>query len=142
MSEILKDFFVQYGTAILVVFFVLMFFCFFGCSPKIVTQIQKEYLHDTLKVIQKDSVYLEKLDTIKMFQKNDTIFLEKIKWRNSYQIKELHDTTKVVQVDIKEKEIPVKYTPKFFKICTISFWILILLLILFLCLKIKKKSLF
>ena len=139
MKEMLKEFIVQYGTAILIVCFLIMIFCFFGCSPKIITQIEKQEVHDTIRIRLKDSVYVEKTDTLKMYQKNDTVYLEKIKWRNQYAIKEVHDTITNINNVTEVKEIPVRKIPKFFSVCTILFWLLVFLIIACIYFKLKKR---
>ena len=66
---------------------------FTGCKTKTVLvpvdRVKIEY-RDRLRV---DSVYNR--DTLNIFQKNDTVFHEKIKWRERFKI----DTVSVVKVD-------------------------------------------
>lgn len=139
MKDMFKEFFVQYGTAILVVIFVLLCLCLIGCSPKIITQIEKQEVHDTIRIRLKDSVYVEKTDTLKMYQKNDTIYLEKIKWRNHYAVKEVHDTIMNINNVVESKEIPMKVIPKFFSVCTWLFWLLAILIIVCIYFKLRKR---
>jgi len=66
---------------------------FAGCKTKTVLvpveKVKIEY-RDRLRV---DSIYNR--DTLNIFQKNDTVFYEKIKWRERFKI----DTVSVVKVD-------------------------------------------
>ena len=66
---------------------------FTGCKTKTVLvpveKVKIEY-RDRLRI---DSVYNR--DTLNIFQKNDTVFYEKIKWRERFKI----DTVSVVKVD-------------------------------------------
>ena len=72
-----------------------------GCSPKIVEKVRTEYVYNTVHhhdtTIRRDSVYLRE------YVKGDTVFVEKYKdryvyrdrWRDSIQLREVHDTTSV-----------------------------------------------
>lgn len=72
-----------------------------GCSPRIVEKVRTEYVyrdvHHRDTVVTRDSVY------IREWMKGDTIFIEKYKdryvfrdrWRDSVQVREVHDTTAV-----------------------------------------------
>lgn len=72
-----------------------------GCSPRIVEKVRTEYVyrdvHHRDTVVTRDSVY------IREWIKGDTIFIEKYKdryvfrdrWRDSVQVREVHDTTAV-----------------------------------------------
>jgi len=72
-----------------------------GCSPKIIERVRTEYVfqqvHHRDTVHTKDSVY------IREWMKGDTVFVEKYKdryvyrdrWRDSIQLREIHDTTAV-----------------------------------------------
>lgn len=71
----------------------LILIAFAGCKSKTVLvpveKVKIEY-RDRLRV---DSVYNR--DTIQIYKKNDTIYYEKIKWRERFKI----DTVSVVKVD-------------------------------------------
>ena len=139
MKDTLKEFFYKYFPAFAVILILFLFFFLLGCSPKIVHDIEKVYVHDTTRVYHRDSIYFEKADTLKQFVKGDTIYYDRIKWRYEFKIKEVHDTITNVQYEIKEQEIPVKYTPKFYKVCTWLWWILIVICCLILIMRLIWK---
>lgn len=72
-----------------------------GCSPRIVEKVRTEYeyrdVHHRDTVVTRDSVYIREWMT------GDTIFIEKYKdryvfrdrWRDSVQVREVHDTTAI-----------------------------------------------
>lgn len=72
-----------------------------GCSPRIVERIRVE--RDTLTVHHRDSLFLKDSVYIREYLKGDTVFIEKYKdryifrdrWRDSVQVREVHDTTAV-----------------------------------------------
>ena len=72
-----------------------------GCSPRIVERIRVE--RDTLIVHHRDSLFLKDSVYIREYLKGDTVFIEKYKdryifrdrWRDSVQVREVHDTTAV-----------------------------------------------
>lgn len=79
-----------------------------SCSPKIIEKVHTEYVtqqvHHRDTVITKDSVY------IKEWMKGDTVYVREYRdryvyrdrWRDSIQIKEVHDTTAVERKVEKE----------------------------------------
>jgi len=72
-----------------------------SCSPKVVEKVRTEYVvqsvHHRDTTVQKDSVY------IKEYIKGDTVYVDKFRdryifrdrWRDSIQVREVHDTTAV-----------------------------------------------
>lgn len=89
-----------------------------GCSPRVIEHTHTEYVVSTLvkrdTVATKDSVY------IREWMKGDTVYIEKFKdryyyrdrWRDSIQVKEIHDTTQV-RVDVPvEKKLTVMQSMK------------------------------
>lgn len=85
-----------------------------GCSPRIVEKVRTEYVyrdvHHRDTVVTRDSVY------IREWMKGDTIFIEKYKdryvfrdrWRDSVQVREVHDTT-AVEVKVEK---PLSWSQK------------------------------
>ncbi len=78
-----------------------------ACSPRIVDRWHTEYVvqnvHHRDTVVTRDSVY------IREWMKGDTVYIEKYKdrfvyrdrWRDSIQVREVHDTT-VVEVKVEK----------------------------------------
>ena len=95
-----------------------------------VPEIQKEYITKTDTTIIQDSIY------IKEWAKADTVYLDRFKYKYIYNIKTdtifRTDTTTV----IKEVEVPVKFVPAYYKKINASFWVLIVILLLFIGAKI------
>ena len=102
------------GTPPVFLFLFLLLFCSLGvlasCSPRVIEHTHTEYVVSTLvkrdTVSTKDSVY------IREWMKGDTVYIEKFKdryyyrdrWRDSIQVKEVHDTTQVrVEVPVEKK---------------------------------------
>lgn len=79
-----------------------------ACSPKIIEKAHTEYVtqvvHHRDTLIQKDSVY------IREWMKGDTVYIDRFRdryvyrdrWRDSIQLKEVHDTTAVEKL-VEEK---------------------------------------
>ena len=108
---------------------------FTGCKTKTVLvpveKVKIEY-RDRLRV---DSVYNR--DTIQIYKKNDTIYYEKIKWRERFKI----DTVSVVKVDSIPYKVEVvkevnKLT-KWQKIRLNALNILVVIIAIYLFIKIK-----
>lgn len=99
---------------------------------------------DTVKMIQRDSVFVQKLDTVKITQKGDTIFNEIVRWRISYKEKLKSDT--IIKIDYRtETKTETVEVPKmngFQRGCFWGFWILILVLILYILVRIFLKKFF
>lgn len=80
-----------------------------ACSPRIIEKVRTEYVTQTVQhrdtIITKDSIY------IKEWMKGDTVYVREFRdrfvyrdrWRDSIQLKEVHDTT-AVEVKV-EKEL-------------------------------------
>jgi len=86
---------------------VLMFICYFsfvalpGCSPKVIEKVKTEYVyrdvHHRDTTIQHDSVYIReymKGDTVHHYEYRDR-YVYRDRWRDSIDIREVHDTTTV-----------------------------------------------
>lgn len=89
------------GRALIISVLIVTFCALPGCSPKIVEKVKTEYVYQTVHhhdtTIVKDSVY------IKEWVKGDTVYIERFKdryvyrdrWRDSIQLREVHDTSYV-----------------------------------------------
>ena len=95
-----------------------------------VPEIQKEYITKTDTTIIQDSIY------IKEWEKADTVYLDRFKYKYIYNIKTdtifRTDTTTVIQ----KVEVPVKYVPDYYKKINAVFWVLIVILLLYIGAKI------
>jgi len=85
------------GSVLVVVLFSLLS----GCSPKIIEKVHTEYVtqqvHHRDTIITKDSVYIKewmKGDTVYVREYRDR-FVYRDRWRDSVQVREVHDTTAV-----------------------------------------------
>lgn len=90
------------GISILLMFILLLSFqALPGCSPKIVEKVKTEYVyrdvHHRDTTIQHDSVYIReyvKGDTVHHYEYRDR-YIYRDRWRDSIDIREVHDTTTV-----------------------------------------------
>lgn len=72
-----------------------------GCSPRIVEKVRTEYVyrdvHHRDTTVQHDSVYIReyiKGDTVHHYEYRDR-YVYRDRWRDSIQLREVHDTTAV-----------------------------------------------
>lgn len=79
-----------------------------GCSPKVIEKVKTEYVyrdvHHRDTTIQHDSVYIRewiKGDTVHHYEYRDR-YIYRDHWRDSIQIREVHDTTTVEKKVEKE----------------------------------------
>lgn len=86
------------GRSVLVV---ALFSLLSGCSPKIIEKVHTEYVtqqvHHRDTIITKDSIYIRewmKGDTVYVREYRDR-FVYRDRWRDSVQVREVHDTTAV-----------------------------------------------
>ncbi|HAT81209.1 MAG TPA: hypothetical protein DCS17_07445 [Flavobacterium sp.] len=85
---------------------------FFGCkSHKIISENSK----DSIKIVEKyvikhvfDSVFVEKTDTFREFFRGDTVFILKIKWRNTVRLQIKTDTLIVKDSVFVDKKLHIK----------------------------------
>lgn len=73
--------------------------------PKIVS-IER---HDTLRIYEKDSVMVERA--------GDTVYVDR--WHTRYKDREV---VKEVPVEVEVQLPPERYVPKFYEVCTLAFW--------------------
>lgn len=79
-----------------------------GCSPKVIEKVKTEYVyrdvHHRDTTIQHDSVYIRewiKGDTVHHYEYRDR-YIYRDRWRDSIQVREVHDTTTVEKKVKKE----------------------------------------
>ena len=81
-------------------------------------------------VVLRDSIY------IREFIKGDTVFRDRVEYRDRWRTRLVHDTIRDTQMVEKVIEKPPeRYVPKFYKWCTGLFWALVLGAIIVLCLR-------
>ena len=75
-------------------------------------------------MVVRDSVFVSEK------QRNDTVYLTRVEWRDRWRTRVERDTVVDVRV---EKEVvtrpPERYVPTFYRRCTIAFWAILLLAI-------------
>lgn len=93
------------------------------CSCKVIEQQQQQNIYK----VKTDSVYIYEKDSIYIENNKDTVFVSKYK----YLTKERLKTDTIIVTDYKTITKEVKVKPKFLVVCTILFWLLILIAVLF-----------
>ena len=86
--------------------------------------------HDTL--IIRDSIF------VREYVAGDTIFRDRIQYRDRWRTQIIHDT--IIRTDSITQVIehpPERYIPPFYKRCTITFWILIVGIVLYVIRRIR-----
>ena len=91
-------------------------------------------------IYQHDSIYIREI------QRGDTIYLTRTEWRDRWRTHLVHDTihnteyvTNTEYVDRVIEHPPEQYVPKFYKWCTLLFFICIIVCIGFVTLRIYKR---
>ena len=86
--------------------------------------------HDTL--IIRDSIF------VREYVAGDTVFRDRIQYRDRWRTQIIHDT--IIRTDSITQVIehpPERYIPPFYKRCTITFWILIVGIVLYVIRRIR-----
>lgn len=91
----------------LILSLILATFLFTGCKTCEPVVIDRWIDRETVRV-QKDSVYINSTDTVKEYQKGDTIFKDVTRWRVRYREKIKTDTLRVDSIVTKVVEKPVE----------------------------------
>ena len=101
---------------------ILIFFIFStSCKTlKPLQEVNKQSHADTVKVVQRDSVYFSVQDTFRIYIKGDTIFNDVVRWRIDYR--EIFRSDTVISYDsiYLDKVVTVREMSKF---QTVFFWI-------------------
>ena len=93
--------------------------------------IQRSATHDTIYL--RDSVYVREV------MKGDTVFRDRVEYRDRWRTRLVHDTIRDTQIVEKVIEKPPeRYVPKFYKWCTGILFVLVLCGIIVLCIKIRS----
>lgn len=106
----------------------IFFICLTSCKTlKPLQEVDKSNHADTVKIVERDSVYFSIQDTIRIFQKGDTVYNEVIRWRIDYKEKLRLDTVISYDSIYLDKVITVQEMSRF---QCVFFWIGIVLTIL------------
>ena len=109
-------------------FSLLFFFLLVSC--KSVEVVGRSEVQDVQKFRSVDTVVVRDSVFVSERQKDDTVYLTRVEWRDRWRTRIERDT--VVDVRI-EKEVvqlpPERYVPPFYKRCTIALWVIIALVI-------------
>lgn len=108
---------------------VLIFFiCLTSCKTlKPLQEVDKSNHADTVKIVERDSIYFSIQDTIRIFQKGDTVYNEVIRWRIDYKEKLRLDTVISYDSIYLDKVVTVQEMSRF---QSVFFWIGIVLTLL------------
>lgn len=118
----------------------IFFICLTSCKTlKPLQEVDKSNHADTVKIVERDSVYFSIQDTIRIFQNGDTVYNEVIRWRIDYKEKLRLDTVISYDSIYLDKVVTVQEMSKF---QSVFFWIgivLTLLLIAWIIWKIVRR---
>lgn len=110
---------------------ILIFFIFFSsCKTlKPLQEVDKSNHADTVKVVERDSIYFSVQDTFRMYIKGDTIYNDVVRWRIEY--KEIIRSDTVVSYDsiYLDKVVTVQEMSKFQSVFFLIGLVLTILLI-------------
>ena len=94
---------------------ILIFFIFFSsCKTlKPLQEVDKSNHADTVKIVERDSVYFSVQDTFRIYIKGDTIFNDVVRWRIDYR--EIFRSDTVISYDsiYLDKVVTVREMSKF-----------------------------
>lgn len=112
-------------TAIAILFAVAIFGLVGCAAQKPINQtrdsVRVEYRRDSIYVYERDSIFRDR------WRAGDTVFVTVENWKIRYKdkTKEVHDTVTVAE----QKEVPVEYTPEYYKRTSAGFWVLLSLIV-------------
>ena len=106
------------------------------CEPIIKTEyrdsVRTEYRRDSVRLV--DSVFVDR------WRQGDTVFVTKMRDRYLYR-DVLHNDTVIID-NSKTETVQVRYVPPFYKWCTVAFWCLIAIVVLYVAWRIFKAIYF
>lgn len=118
----------------------IFFICLTSCKTlKPLQEVDKSNHADTVKIVERDSIYFSVQDTLRMYMKGDTVYNEVIRWRIDYKEKLRLDTVISYDSIYLDKVITVQEMSRF---QSVFFWIgivLTLLLIVWIIWKIVRR---
>ena len=108
------------------IYFLLILLCScksVGIATAVVQSDSSKYTEKNATV---DTIYVRDSIFIREMQKGDTIFRDRIEWRDRWRTRIVRDTVVDVRVEKEVVELPPeRYIPKFYKWCTIILWALV-----------------
>lgn len=118
----------------------IFFICLTSCKTlKPLQEVDKSNHADTVKIVERDSIYFSVQDTLRMYIKGDTVYNEVIRWRIDYKEKIRLDTVISYDSIYLDKVVTVQEMSRF---QSVFFWIgivLTLLLIVWIIWKIVRR---
>ena len=115
--------------------YILFAFALSACKT-VAPCIQETITRDSVRVEYKlDSVYLYERDSIFVHAKKDTVFIERWKTRYKDVLKIQRDTV----IDTKTEVQQVRYVPKYYRFCSLAFWIVVAVMLIRIAWWIAKK---
>ena len=99
---------------------------------------------DTITLIQTintiDTIYRHDSVFIREVQRGDTIYRDRVEYRDRWRIRQVHDTIRDTQYITQTIDHPPeKYIPKFYKWCTILFFVVCFAFVLIFILKLRIR---
>lgn len=114
-----------------------------SCSSTKIVEYEKLNVDSSItKMASVDTIYLHDSIYIRERQKGDTVYRDRIEYRDRWRMRLVHDT--VIKTDSIVQVIehpPERYIPPFYKRCTLLFWSVIGLFFLYIVLRITKSKL-
>ena len=91
----------------------IFFICLSSCKTlKPLQEVDKSNHADTVRIVERDSIYFSVLDTFRMYTKGDTVFNDVIRWRIEYKEVFRSDTVIVNDSVYLDKVVTVREMSK------------------------------
>lgn len=91
----------------------IFFICLTSCKTlKPLQEVDKSNHADTVRIVERDSIYFSVLDTFRMYTKGDTVFNDVIRWRIEYKEVFRSDTVIVNDSVYLDKVVTVREMSK------------------------------
>ena len=106
---------------------ILFLFIIFLASCRSVSSVQEVRSSEVQKFRSVDTIVMRDSVFISERQRGDTVYLTRTEWRDRWRTQIVHDTIRNTEYITQTIESPPeRYVPKFYKRCTIAFWIILL----------------
>ena len=112
-----------------------------------------KYCSDALRAVQDssalfsvarsvDTIYRHDSVYVREVQRGDTVYLTRTEYRDRWRTRLVHDTVRDTQYITQTIEHPPeRYVPKFYKHCTIYFWCIVVLFLIYIVFRLTKSKL-